>query len=107
MGQVERFVVLAATVRVGEDRVGLLQPGELLRAPAGMVGVMLLRQVAVSVPDLGLGGLAWDAEHLVVVDLVRHRFLILTQGSVRGPARQREPDLLEAPRILLRFGCLR
>src|SRR5215218_7104458 len=106
MGQVERFVVLAATVRVGEDRVGLLQPGEFLRAPAGMVGVMLLRQVAVSVPDLGLGGLAWDAEHLVVVDLVRHRFLILTQGSVRGPARQREPDLLQAPRVLLRFGCL-
>src|ERR671911_1507549 len=106
MGQVERFVVLAATVRVGEDRVSLLQPGEFLRAPAGVVGVTLLRQVAVSVPDLGLGGLAWDAEHLVVVDLVRHRFLILTQGSVRGPTYQRESDLLQAPRVLLRFGCL-
>ena len=87
MGQVDCLVVLTTTVRVGEDRVGLLQPGECLRAPTGMVGVTLLRQVAVSVPDLGLGGLAWDTEHLVVVDLVRHRFLILTQGSFRGPAR--------------------
>src|SRR5215210_7122731 len=106
MGQVERFVVLAATVRVGEDRVGLLQPGEFFRAPAGMVGVALFSQVAVSVPDLRLGGLAWNTENLVIVDLVRHCFLILTQGSVRGPARQREPYLLQAPRVFLRFGCL-
>src|SRR5919112_1658705 len=47
-----------------------------------------------------------QVERFVVVDLVRHRFLILTQGSVRGPAHQRESDLLQAPRILLRFGCL-
>src|SRR5215218_8006410 len=104
MGQIERFVVLAATVRVGEDRVSLLQQGEFFRAPARMVGVTLLRQVAVSVPDLGLGGLAWDAEHLVVVDVVRDRCLIPTPGSCGGPTHLREPDLQEAPRALLRSG---
>src|SRR5215208_1819276 len=99
--------MLAAAVGVGEDGVRLLQPGELLRAAAGIVRVTLLRQVAVSVPDLSLGSLAWDAEHLVVVDLICHRLPILTQGSAcglaRGPVYQRRLYLLPAPQVPLRF----
>src|SRR5215210_2671005 len=69
-----------------------------------MVGVALLRQGTVSVPDLSLGCLARDTEHLIVVDLICHRCLILTQGGACGPARQRQPYLLGAPRIFLRLG---
>src|SRR5918997_5332949 len=106
VGQVQRLIMIAAAVRVGEDRVGLLKPGELLRATAGMVGVALLGQVTVSVSYLRLRGLARYPEHLIVVDLICHRFLILTQGGVRGPVRQRQLYLVPAPRILLCPGSL-
>jgi hypothetical protein len=41
-----------------------------------------------------LRSLAGYAEHLVVVDLIRHRVRILTYGCALGPARERKPYLL-------------
>ena len=104
MGEVEGLVVLAAAVRVREDRVGLLEEGELLSAPARVVRVSFLRQGAVRGPDLFLRGFAGDAEHLVVVDLIRHRLPILTHSGTRGPARERQLYLLNTPGIQLPAG---
>src|SRR5215210_6681362 len=94
VGQVEGLVVHPPPVRVGEDGVGLLEERELLGAPARVVGVAFLRQPAVCGPDLFLRSLAGDAEHLVVVDLIRHRVRILTHGCARGPASERQLYLL-------------
>ncbi len=94
MGEVEGLVVLAAAVRVREDGVGFLQKGELLSAPSCSIRVAILRQGAVRDPDLFLRGFAGDTEHLVVVDLIRHRLPILTHRGARGPARERKLYLL-------------
>jgi hypothetical protein len=99
VSKIEGLVVLPAALTVREDGVGLLEEGELLRASARQVRMAVLRQPAVRVPDLFLRGFAGDAEHLVVVDLIRHRVPILTHRRARDPARERQLYLLQAPEI--------
>src|SRR3712207_4113678 len=70
--------MLASAIRIREHGVRLLQAAELALAAACMVGVALLRQPPVGVPDLGPGSATGNAQDLVVVDLLRHRAAILT-----------------------------
>jgi hypothetical protein len=70
MSEVQSLVVLPAAVRVREHRVRLLQAAELELAAARTVRVALLGEPAVGFSDLRLGGVARDAEYLIIVDLI-------------------------------------
>jgi hypothetical protein len=78
MGKVQVLVVLLAAVRVREDGVGLLEAGETDLTPARVIRVPLFCERPVGVLDLGSGGVSGYAKHLIVIDLLRHRPLILT-----------------------------
>ena len=67
-------VIHGALLFVGQDRVGLVQLGELLVRIGCivMVGMKLDRLLPECALDLIGRGIAIDAEHLVVIPLVRH-----------------------------------
>jgi len=91
-------VELMPLVLVGEDRIGLLDLFEAalrIGVPRVHVGMVLARQTAVRLLDLGLVGVPLDAEDLVVV--LGHPHLLIGNGSrLRRPAHAGpEPDLLQ------------
>ena len=83
-------VVGRALVGVGDDRVGLGRRLELLfgrRVARVAIGMVLERQLAIGALDLGVGGVAPDAEDLVVVPLAHPLATFTIAGrSRRSPS---------------------
>src|SRR5215207_4554567 len=96
-GHVAHLVVLLALVLVAQDvvrRRDLLEPVLGLRVPGVRVGVVLLRELAVGLFDLGRARVLRDAEHLVVVLVEPLASDVAVHGRLRprSARRGRSPD---------------